>query len=65
MFRSAFGDFEFESSTYLTDWSNYLLWVYWVLVVTINFIVMLNFIIAEVTNSYEVITEQIEPLMSQ
>ena len=51
--RISLGDFEFSSSTYLTPFQNVLYWLMFVLMVIVTCIVFLNFIIAEVSASYQ------------
>jgi hypothetical protein len=61
--RICLGNSEFESSLLMEPFQNYLFWISWILIVTVMFVVILNFIIAEVTNSYEIITEKIQPII--
>lgn len=51
--RISTGDFDFNASTYLSQEENIVYWVIWVLTVYTTTIIFLNFIIAEVGNSYE------------
>lgn len=51
--RISLGDFDFAASEYLTASENILFWVLWALVVVLTCVVLLNFIIAEASASYD------------
>jgi len=57
VYNISLGTYEFASSIYLEPTQNYMFWFIWLLQVTVLQIIFLNFIIAEVTNSYNVIME--------
>ena len=59
------GDFDFDASTYLTQQENTIYWIIWLLVVVLTCIVFLNFIIAEVSNSYQAVKNQVDVLVLQ
>ena len=51
--RISLGDFNFEAPTLLDSFDNILFWIIWVVIVIMTCIIFLNFIIAEVSSSYE------------
>ena len=51
-FRLSLGDSDFAASLHLDFYENIIFWIIWVLTVYLTCIVFLNFIIAEVSNSY-------------
>jgi hypothetical protein len=51
-FRIALADFDYSESIDLLPFENFLYWVTWLIIVIITCIVFVNFIIAEVSNSY-------------
>lgn len=57
--RISLGDFDFSESTRLESFENIIYWVTWITLVITTCIVFLNFIIAEVSLSYEKIKEKI------
>ena len=59
-FRMSLGDFDFEASMRLTPWENYMFWFYWFLTVLVSCIIFLNFLIAEVSSSYEKVMETVD-----
>ena len=61
--RVSLGDFDFDGSTYLNKWDNYLYWINWFLVVVMSCIVFLNFVIAEASNSYEKIKSRVDAVV--
>ena len=50
--RFSFGDFDFGSIVHLNHFESTVFWITWVITVLMNCIVFLNFIIAEVSQSY-------------
>lgn len=50
--RISLGDFDFSESAMLDEAPNFIYWVIWILIVYLTSIVFLNFIIAEVSDSY-------------
>jgi len=64
-FRMSFGDFDFGSSTYMDALPNTLYFISWLLILTVFCIVFLNFIIAEVSNSYQNVKDSLETTILQ
>ena len=63
--RLSLGDFDFgvlEGDT-LNVKQHWLFWIIWVIMVIFSALIFLNFIIAEVSNSYQRIKEQIDSLI--
>lgn len=60
--RMSIGDFQFDSVNKLPEWECLVYWVLWYIVVTITCIVFLNFIIAEVSASYQTVKDSIDVL---
>ena len=60
--RMAVGDFNFDSSNKLTWKDQIIYWILWYIIVTITLIVFLNFIIAEVSASYQMVKDSIDVL---
>ena len=50
-----------ELSTRLTVAENITFWVVWLLMILLGLIIFLNFVIAEVTKSYNTVDANIEP----
>lgn len=50
--RYSLGDFDFGATNHLTPFERKIFWVTWVIIVLMTCIVFLNFIIAEVSESY-------------
>ena len=63
MMRSSFGDFEFESVKHLNTFEANCFWMVWVLIVFMTCIVFLNFIIAEVSQSYYKVQKNVEEVI--
>jgi hypothetical protein len=51
--RMSIGDFNFDASIYLPDYQNYLYWMLYFLSTFLTCIIFMNFIIAEVSASYQ------------
>lgn len=49
----------------LDDFQNYMFWLFWFLIVTVNCIVFLNFIIAEVGASYSNVKSDVDVFVLQ
>jgi hypothetical protein len=64
-FRTSLGDFDTDTSTFLTVEENYVFWVIWSLVTIIGCVVFLNFIISEIGNSYALVKENLESMVLQ
>ena len=59
--RVSIGDFAaIDYSADLTGHNNWLFWLIWIFVMTSTCIVFLNFIVAEASQSYNVVMEEIE-----
>ena len=54
-FRMSLGDFDFEALGHMDVTENYLYWFMWVIVIFSTLIVFINFIIAETSNSYQLV----------
>ena len=65
LFRMSLGDFDFGESTALQPFDNYWFWIAWSLSVIVTMVVFLNFIIAEVGNSYNIVNEKIQGLIEK
>ena len=63
--RISIGDFDFGASTYLEPFQNIIYWVTWIIIVTATCIVFLNFIIAEVSASYEKVKNTLDVTILQ
>jgi len=63
--RISLGDFDFGESTDLEPFENLLYWLTWVILVTMTCIIFLNFIIAEVSESYNTVNQQVKGLIAQ
>lgn len=56
-------DFNFLEDDHLNQQQHVLYWVCWVIVVIFSAMIFLNFIIAEVSNSYEIVRSSIQALI--
>ena len=65
MLRIALADFDFSTSIELEPFENILFWITWVVLVVITSIIFLNFIIAEVSASYESIKVEVNGCIEQ
>ena len=65
--RYSLGDFDFvvANQSLYTEFEVLMFWVTWLLIVVITNIVALNFIIAEVSNSYDQIKEVVNQIILQ
>lgn len=63
--RISTGDFDFNASTYLSTEENYVYWVIWLLTVYTTTIIFLNFIIAEVGDSYGKVKNNLDALLAK
>ena len=61
--RTAVGDFNFEMLTNLSIGERILFWCVWLVVYLFGCLIFLNFIIAEVSSSYQRIREEIQSLI--
>jgi hypothetical protein len=57
--RISLGDFDFGQSQELDSFDNKMFWVAWLIMVIITCIIFMNFIIAEVSNSYTNVTSKV------
>ena len=61
VFRASMGDFAIiNASSYLSDEENYIFWLMFMMTLVFTNIIFLNFVIAEASNSYSVVQEQLE-----
>lgn len=58
--RLSLGDFNFDLLNGLNTKQHYMFWVIWVIMVLFSALIFLNFIIAEVSNSYQKVKETIQ-----
>ena len=65
IFHYSFGNFDFDFIKYATPFQTNLFYMYFIFSVTVLNIVFLNFIIAEVTNSYEEVTKNLHSTVLQ
>lgn len=63
--RISLGDFDFSESCYLNPFENYIYWAVWFLLVLLTCIIFLNFIVAEVSASYNKVNECVKGLVEQ
>lgn len=61
--RLSLADFNFDLLEKLNQKQNYMFWVIWVLMVLFSALIFLNFIIAEVSNSYQNVKNTIDSLI--
>ena len=60
MIRLSLGDFDFDASVYLSPTENFLFFIVWLCAVFMLCIIMLNFVIAETSNSYASIVNNLK-----
>lgn len=65
LMRISLGDFDFTElkDNDLTPNEHLLFWIMWILMVCFSLLIFLNFIIAEVSNSYATVKEDIDALV--
>ena len=63
--RISMGDFQFDAQQVLDPFQSSLFWLLWLIVVTMTCIVFLNFIIAEVSASYQAVKDQVDVIVLQ
>ena len=61
--RFSFGDFVFEGVPKLNAFEKNMFWIFWVLIVVLTCLVFLNFIIAEVSMSYQKVVDSVDELV--
>ena len=55
------GDFAIiDTADYLSETDNYMFWFIWLITVILTAVVFLNFIVAEASNSYTEVSEQLD-----
>jgi len=63
-FRLSLGDMSFDNLTdEMPPWKHYIFWFTWFAYVVFGLLIILNFIIAEVGNSYGVVNENLQRLV--
>ena len=63
--RMSIGDFNFDASTYLPPYQNYLYWMVYFLSTFLTCIIFMNFIIAEVGASYNKVKDTLHVKLLQ
>lgn len=63
--RQSLGDFDFEASTYLSQGENYIYFLIWFLVILMTCIIFLNFIIAEASESYASVKNNLNAMINK
>ena len=58
--RFSLGDFDFSATNHLNDFERTVFWITWVIIVLITCVVFLNFIIAEVSESYQTVNINVQ-----
>ena len=58
--RASVGDYDLSGAAFVSFEENLLFWMVWAIQVIITFIVILNTIVAEISNSYVIISESLE-----
>lgn len=61
--RISVGDFNFEAVNQMPQFENLLYWFLWYVILTVTCVVFLNFIIAEVSASYQIVKDSIDVLV--
>ena len=57
--RFSLGDFDFGPTNHLNRFERTVFWIVWVIIVLMTCIVFLNFIIAEVSESYQKVNSKV------
>ena len=57
------GDFDFTAAILLDPFYNIIYWIMWISIVSMTCVIFLNFIIAEVSSSYEKVKEDVQGLI--
>ena len=63
--RTSLGDFDFEASNYLDKGENYIYFLIWFLVILMTCIIFLNFIIAEASESYASVKNNLSAMINK
>jgi hypothetical protein len=61
--RISLGDFDFSAPTLLDPFQNIIFWLVWYCITIMTCIIFLNFIIAEVSSSYESVKSEVQGLI--
>jgi hypothetical protein len=57
--RTSVGDFSFDTSTYLTNFQNQFFWIIFFIMCAVTCIIFMNFIVAEVSATYQKVKDKI------
>lgn len=57
------GDYEFDGANELTFAENWIYWFCWIIIVVVTNIIFLNFIIAEASNTYQKVKDQLNAMI--
>ena len=63
--RFSLGDFDFAATNHLNDFERTVFWITWVIIVLMTCVVFLNFIIAEVSESYQAVNSSVNEYILQ
>ena len=63
--RLSLGDFDFSEATLLDPFANKLYWITWLFCIFLTTIVFLNFVIAEVSSSYQKVKAKLSQLFQR
>lgn len=61
--RFSLGDFDFGATEYLNQFERTVFWIVWAFIVLMTCVVFLNFIIAEVSESYQKVNINVRELV--
>ena len=60
--RYSLGDFDFEYVESSSEEDTFIFWITWYLIIMMTGVILLNFIVAEVTNSYQTVHKHVQEL---
>ena len=63
--RYSLGDFDFSPVNILNDYERVIFWITWIVIVLMTCVVFLNFIIAEVSQSYNIVNINVNEYILQ
>lgn len=63
--RMSMADFNFDESAYLDGYQNVAFWILWVLITILSCMIFLNFIIAEVSETYNRVKSTLQVVILQ
>jgi hypothetical protein len=63
--RFSLGDFDFAAVNHLNDFERNIFWITWTIIVLMTCVVFLNFIIAEVSQSYAKVNINVQEFILQ